>query len=129
MYRRRYLTAWVAIAVGTSAAIWQARPRAQQAVHEVAVNAKKFEFEPSTIQVTAGEPVRLVIRSADGVHGFAIRGLNIDVQAPKGGEPVTVEFTAPPAGRYEVACSEFCGTGHARMKAALVSVAPTRTAR
>jgi len=48
---------------------------------------------------------------------------------PKGGDPVTVEFTAPTAGRYEIACSEFCGSGHGQMKAALVSVGPTQTSR
>ena len=46
------------------------------------------------------------------VHGFSIRGLKIDVQIPRGRASVTVEFTAPPPGRYEIACSEFCGTGH-----------------
>jgi heme/copper-type cytochrome/quinol oxidase subunit 2 len=62
-------------------------------VHEVQVMAKKFAFEPSIIQVVAGEPVRLVIRSGDAVHGFAIRDLNIDVQTPRGGATVNVEFT------------------------------------
>jgi len=42
---------------------------------------------------------------------------------------VTVEFTAPAVGRYEIACSEFCGSGHGQMKAALVSVSPTQTSR
>ena len=58
-------------------------------VHEVQVMAKKFAFEPSIIQVVAGEPVRLVIRSGDAVHGFAIRDLNIDVPIPRGGGTVT----------------------------------------
>jgi heme/copper-type cytochrome/quinol oxidase subunit 2 len=61
------------------------------------------------------------------VHGFAIRELNIDVQVPRSGT-VTVEFTAPRAGRYDIVCSEFCGSGHGQMKAALVSVAATPTA-
>jgi cytochrome c oxidase subunit II len=78
------------------------------------------------IQVTAGEPVRLVIRSADRVHGFSIRDLNIDVRIPRSGN-IVVEFTAPRAGRYEIACSEFCGSGHGQMKSALVSVAATPT--
>jgi len=78
---------------------------------------------------TAGELVRVVIRSTDGVHGFSIPKLKIDVQVPKGGNPVTVEFTAPAAGRYEIACSEFCGSGHGQMKAALISVAPVTTNR
>jgi len=98
-----------------------------QPVHEVQVVASKFMYEPSTIQVTAGEPVRLVVRSREGTHGFSIPKLKIDVLVPKSGDAVTVEFTAPPAGRYEIACSEFCGSGHGQMKAALISVAAVMT--
>ena len=100
-----------------------------QPVHEVQIVASKFMYEPSTIQVTAGESVRLVVRSKDGTHGFSIPHLKIDVRVLKSGDPVTVEFTAPPAGRFEIACSEFCGIGHNRMKAELVSVGPTLTSR
>ena len=75
----------------------------------------------------ADQPL-LVIRSTDVVHGFAIPELHIDVQIPAGGEPITAEFAAPPPGRYDIACSEFCGTGHGEMKAALVSVPSTGTA-
>ena len=98
-----------------------------QPVHEVQIVASKFVFEPSTIEVTAGEPVRLVVRSKDGTHGFSIPKLKVDVIVPKTGDAVTVEFTAPPAGRYEIACSEFCGSGHGQMKAALISVAAVTT--
>src|SRR5262249_31651443 len=103
--------------------------RAAQPVHELSITAKNFAFEPAEIQVVAGEPVRLVVRSGDSVHGFAIPALKIDLQVPSGGDPVVAEFIAPPAGRYEVACSEFCGRGHGRMKAALVSTAPVQTNR
>ena len=98
-------------------------------VHEVQVLAGKFAFDPPTIQVTTGELVRLVIRSKDTVHGFSIPKLKIEVRIPKGGDPVIVEFTAPPPGRFEIACSEFCGSGHGQMKAALISVAPVTTNR
>ena len=98
-------------------------------VHQIEVGAAKFAFAPATIQVTVGEPVRLVIRSNDTVHGFSIPNLKIDVPIPKGGDPVVVEFVAPPPGRFEIACSEFCGSGHGQMKAALVSVAPVTTTR
>ena len=90
---------------------------------DVHVVARKFAFDPPVITVTEGERIRLLIRSADTVHGFQIRALNIDVQIPKDGESV-MEFTAPRAGRYDIACSEFCGSGHGQMRAALVSVAP-----
>jgi cytochrome c oxidase subunit 2 len=102
---------------------------ADRPVHEIQITARRYAFEPVTIQVNAGEPVRVVIRSTDGVHGFSIPKLKIDVPVPKGGESVTVEFTAPAAGRYEIACSEFCGSGHGQMKAALVTVGPTETSR
>jgi cytochrome c oxidase subunit II len=102
---------------------------ADRPVHEIQITASRFAFEPATIQVNAGEPVRIVIRSTDSVHGFSIPTLKIDAQVPKGGGPATVEFTAPAAGRYEIACSEFCGSGHGHMKAALVSIAPIPTSR
>jgi heme/copper-type cytochrome/quinol oxidase subunit 2 len=102
---------------------------ADRPVHEIQIVASKFAFEPAVIQVTAGEQVRLVIRSKDTVHGFAVRKLKIDAQVPKGGEAVVVEFVAPPPGRFEVACSEFCGSGHGQMKAAVISVAPVTTSR
>ena len=102
---------------------------AERPIHEIQMTASRYAFNPVTIQVSAGEPVRVVIRSTDGVHGFSVPTLKIDVQVPKGGDPVAVEFTAPAAGRYEIACSEFCGSGHGHMKAALVSVGPTQTNR
>ena len=102
---------------------------ADRPIHEIQITASRYVFEPATIHVNAGEPVRVVLRSTDGVHGFSIPMLKIDVAVPKGGDPVAVEFTAPAAGRYEIACSEFCGSGHSHMKAALVSVGPTQTSR
>jgi cytochrome c oxidase subunit 2 len=102
---------------------------AGQPVHEVQVVATRFAFEPATIQVIAGESVRLVVRSKDGTHGFAIPKLKIDLHLSDNGEPVTADFTAPAAGEYEIACSEFCGRGHGQMKAALVSISATRTNR
>ena len=90
---------------------------AHRPVHEVQIVASRFMFEPAVIEVTAGEPVRLVLRSKDTVHGFAVPTLNIDVQVAKsGGEPTIVEFVAPPPGRFEIACSEFCGSGHGRAR-------------
>ena len=96
-------------------------------IHEVQILAGKFAFDPPTIQVTTGEPVRIVIRSKDTVHGFSIPKLKIDVRVPKGGDPVMVEFVAPLPGRFEIACNEFCGSGHGQMKAVLISIASVTT--
>jgi cytochrome c oxidase subunit 2 len=96
-------------------------------VHEFQIVAGRFAYEPATLQVIAGESVRLVIRSKDTVHGFSIPKLAIDKRIPKSGEPVVIEFTAPAAGRFDIECSEFCGSGHKQMKATLISVAPRVT--
>jgi cytochrome c oxidase subunit II len=124
---RRIIFFAIAIVFVAISFVLRASPSHANSVHEVQVVAKQFAFEPAAIQVMAGEPVRLVIRSSDRGHGFAIRDLKIDVQIPRSGT-VVVEFTAPRAGRYEITCSEFCGSGHRQMKAALVSVAATPTA-
>jgi len=106
-----------------AAVIWSAAIAPALPVHEIQVEARKFAFEPAVIMVTAGEPVRLVIHARDTTHGFSIKELNFHLEIPRSSEAVTAEFTAPPPGRYEIACSEFCGRGHRHMKAVLVSVA------
>jgi cytochrome c oxidase subunit 2 len=102
---------------------------AGQPVHEVQIVASRYTFDPAIIQVVAGESVRLVVRSKDGTHGFAIPKLKIDLHIPDSGDPMTAEFTAPAAGEYEIACSEFCGHGHGQMKAVFVTVSATKTNR
>jgi heme/copper-type cytochrome/quinol oxidase subunit 2 len=126
---RRATHQWRGAIVVAAALMSQRTAAADQPVHEVQIVASKYTFEPSTIQVTAGEPVRLVLRSKNGTHGFSVPKLKIDERIPKTGDPVTVEFTAPPAGHYEIACSEFCGFGHSHMKAELISVTPVTTSR
>jgi plastocyanin len=125
---RRRLRQWWRAAVAAAAILSPHAAAADQAVHDIQMAATQYAFEPATIQVTAGESVRLVIRSKDVVHGFSIPDLKIEARIPAGGEPVTVEFVAPPPGRYDIACSEYCGAGHGQMTAALVSVASTGTA-
>jgi heme/copper-type cytochrome/quinol oxidase subunit 2 len=119
----------VVIAIVITVTVLRPSPSRADPIHEVQVVASKFAFEPAVIQVTAGEAVRLVIRSADAVHGFAIRDLKLDAQIPRHGDAVTIEFVAPPAGRHQIACSEFCGSGHKHMKGVLVSVTATTAAR
>jgi plastocyanin len=100
-----------------------ARAAADQPVHEIQIVAIQYAFEPATIAVTAGGSVRLVIRST-GRRAWVLdfrpehRGAN-----PGRRQPVTVECVAPTPGRYDIACSEYRGTGHGQMKTSLVSVA------
>lgn len=100
-----------------------AQERTGESPRVIEVVAKRFAFEPSRIEVAEGETVRLLVRSADGVHGFGIRKFKVAEEIPRGGEPVMIEFTAAAAGEFEILCSEYCGKGHEEMKARLVVVA------
>ena len=124
---RRLVTCCACGAVITTASIGYRIAAAGQPVHEVQIVASRYAFDPTIVELVAGESVRLVVRSKDGTHGFAIPKLKIDLHLPDSGEPATTEFIAPAAGEYEIACSEFCGRGHGQMKAALVTVSAVRT--
>ncbi len=93
------------------------------AVKTFEVVAKRFSFEPATIEVTQGDRVRLVVTSADGVHGVGIRKFKVNTLVPRGPKSVTLEFTATEAGSFPIVCSEACGDGHADMRGTLVVTA------
>lgn len=84
------------------------------------ITARKFQFEPAVVEVTQGERVRLTLRAMDGTHGFALKPFKVKAVIPSSGEPVTVEFVADKVGTFGFACSEYCGSGHSRMKGRLV---------
>ena len=98
---------------------------AQQGPRVIDVTARKYEFEPSTIEVQQGERVVLRVTSTDRLHGIGIKKFGISREAPKG-QTVDVEFVASTAGTYKVICTEDCGKGHDDMVGTLVvkAVAP-----
>lgn len=84
------------------------------------LTASRFQYDPDTIEVTEGDEVQLTLRSADTKHGLEIKEFKVKIQIPKGGAPVSVSFVADRAGTFAIVCSEYCGSGHRRMKASLV---------
>ena len=85
--------------------------------------AKRFSFEPATVEVIEGDTVRLLVRSADGPHGVEIKAFKVKKAVPRakeGDSPVTIEFVAAAAGEYPILCSEYCGNGHKDMKGTLI---------
>ena len=86
----------------------------------VEITARRFAFEPSAVNATVGERLQLVVRSADGVHGLEIKKLKIKKEIPRGGEPVTIDFTATTEGSFPIICSEYCGNGHDDMSGMLI---------
>ena len=90
-----------------------------EAVREISIIAKRFEFEPSTIEVNQGETVRLTVKSIDVKHGFAISEYSIYETLPPNKE-VKIEFVADKVGEFTYYCSVPCGYGHGRMRGKLI---------
>jgi Heme/copper-type cytochrome/quinol oxidases, subunit 2 len=78
--------------------------------------SQDFVFDQKEYHVKAGEPVRLILKNKSGLHGLAIKELNIDLQ----GATLTQDVTFDKPGTYEMHCSVMCGTGHADMKSVLI---------
>ncbi|MGZ8475442.1 MAG: cupredoxin domain-containing protein, partial [Candidatus Limnocylindria bacterium] len=74
--------------------------------------------EPTDLPLPVGEPVRLVIHSADVNHAFFVPEFLIKRDAIDMGEnasPNEIEFVITEAGSYAGQCAEFCGIGHKDM--------------
>ena len=92
---------------------------AQQAPRVIEVKARKYDFEPSVIEVQQGERVVLRVTSTDRLHGIGIKKFGVNREVPKG-QTVDVEFVATTAGTFKVLCTEDCGKGHDDMVGTLV---------
>jgi cytochrome c oxidase subunit II len=89
-----------------------------QAVHEIQVTLRKYEFGHGSLRVRKGEQVKLVMTAAEHDHGFKLDDFDINQRIPKG-TTVVVEFTADKAGTFQFRCSSVCGVGHKNMKGTL----------
>ncbi len=86
---------------------------------EIKMTANDFTFSPSEVRVKLGQKVRLIVTSADVLHGLAIPAFNVKADLPIG-QAVTVQFTADQKGSFPFFCSVFCGSGHRSMKGTLI---------
>jgi len=86
----------------------------QPAPHRIEVTAKRFDFTPGEITLKKGEPVVLVLKSADVAHGVRFKELGVSVNAGKG-QTTEVAFTPDKTGTFVGHCSVFCGSGHGSM--------------
>ena len=92
---------------------------AEPAVNEISVTARRFEFEPSTITVSKGDNVKLLITSVDVTHGINIPAFGVNAQL-NAGQTTEVEFIADQEGTFPFACSVVCGSGHTGMTGTLI---------
>lgn len=86
----------------------------------IEVVARRYAFEPAVVVARKGEPIELVLRSADTDHGIAIKPYGVKAAIPRGGATVTVLLLADKVGRFPIECSEYCGSGHEKMRGELV---------
>jgi cytochrome c oxidase subunit II len=90
---------------------------------KITVTAKKYEFNPSRIELKAGEPVEITFEAEDTTHGFTCKELGVDKVVFEKGKPETVKLTPEKPGTYEFKCAKFCGFGHGKMKGEFVVTA------
>jgi cytochrome c oxidase subunit 2 len=78
------------------------------------ITAKRFSFDPGEITLKKGQPVVLVLKSADVAHGLRIRELNVSIKVSAHGT-AEAHFTPDKTGDFLANCSVFCGSGHGSM--------------
>lgn len=88
-------------------------------VKEITIEASNWEFEPSVINVSAGDTVKITLISKDVAHGIGIREFGFDLKVDAGQQAVG-QFVASKKGTYAFHCNVFCGQGHREMAGTLV---------
>ena len=107
--------------------VWYTTP--PEDAMDVYVMAKKWMWKFSyggegpnaigTLHVPANRPVRLLMTSRDGIHSFFVPDFRIKQDVIPGRYTETW-FEATKPGRYQVFCSQYCGTWHSQMWAEVV---------
>ena len=88
---------------------------------EFHVRSFNFGFDPPTIEVNAGDKVRIILTSDDIPHGLAINEFMVNKRVdPSPVEPTVIEFLADKRGEFTFYCSVPCGDGHIDMKGKLI---------
>ncbi len=96
--------------------------------YEILVTAKKwswlFTYPDGTmatdLHVPVGEPVRLMMQSDDVIHSLSIPAFRVKMDVVPGRYTRTW-FQARQPGKFDLYCTEYCGTGHSDMLASVVA--------
>lgn len=76
----------------------------------VEVEGGMFYFKPNEIRVTQGEPVKIVLKSVEGMHNFVVDELNVSTEQIQANNTTEVTFTPEKSGTFEF----YCGVGNHR---------------
>jgi cytochrome c oxidase subunit 2 len=98
---------------------------------EIAVTAKQWLYqfkypdgrqEVNQVRVPVGKPVKFVMTSQDVLHGFFLPSFRVMQDIVPG--RYTYLWVQPlKEGKYDIYCTQYCGTGHSEMRATLVVMA------
>ena len=80
----------------------------------IKISATNFAFTPSTITVKKGQKVTLRVTNAEGVHGFGIPDLGVNVRIEPD-QSVDISLDTSKAGTFSFRCTVPCGPGHKEM--------------
>ncbi len=90
---------------------------------------EKNEYSRNAVVVAPGQRILFKIVSNDVIHGFNIPVAQITAEIdPDSRREVWIKAPDKP-GKYLIQCVNYCGVGHAQMKAWLVVSAPEKTAK
>ena len=92
---------------------------ARSAPRVVRIEARKFTYTPTLIEMHAGEPVVLELAAIDFAHGFNLPGLKLRAELVPG-QVVRINVAGATAGSYPFFCDNFCGSGHEGMSGKLL---------
>ena len=82
------------LALGIVRPVGRAQPSgAAQETKEIQMTAKKYEYSPSVVEVTAGTRIVFRITALDREHGFQIAGAKTGCVKIRKGETATVEYS------------------------------------
>ncbi len=137
--RLRFAVVIVALAIGAPAAVSQEEKPVKpfdQPAEIIVVTAGNFQFTPSVIHIKAGKNTRIQVTSQDKTHGIRINpfpegapvsaapGLEFlygeDCWKLKKNVTVKIELIGHTPGTYVFSCCKSCGSGHKRMKGAII---------
>jgi cytochrome c oxidase subunit 2 len=71
------------------------------------------------LDIPVGHPVYLKLRSRDVVHSLSLPSFRTKIDAIPG-MTTRLWFQATEPGRFEIACAQFCGVNHYKMRGLLV---------
>ena len=75
------------------------------------IQASSFEYNPAIIRVNRGDRVTLEIEATDVMHGIAIDGYDLRVDAEPG-QIARLTFVADRSGVFRLRCPVTCGALH-----------------